>query len=292
MIRTIVVGKSGEGWVPLLVAGSIAARLLVVPVAEAEEQATSEQSAPAEVQGGWNPSYPAPGAVPPPPGPYTGGGVPPQFRPDQDLETAQPGDYAPGMPPRFQGDTRRGPVTREEFLAEQEDHRKQMDQYRQQRQAEMEQRRSEMEAQREAWRAQRGEDDPCAQERAQWREQMQKEREQRRAEQDKRIEQMKAEQEQRIGSIPYPGAPMTPPTPPEPPAPPVSYAPPAPPTAPTPATTERTAPQQAPAYGYPAPPPGYGYGYPPPPGYSAPGWGYPGHPAPAAGGTTPAGQVE
>jgi hypothetical protein len=291
VIRTIVVGKSGEGWAPLLVAGSIAASLLVAPVAQAEEQAASEQSAPAEVQGGWNPSYPAPGAVPPPPGPYTGGagGVPPQFRPDQDLETAQPGDYAPGMPPRFQDDRRRGPVTREEFLAEQEEHRKQMDQYRQQRQAEMEQRRSEMDAQREAWRAQRGEDDPCAQERAQWREQMQKEREQRRAEQDQRIEQMKAEQEQRIGSAPYPGAPMTPPTPPEPPAPPVSYAPPAPAAE---ATTEQVAPQQAPAYGYPAPPPGYGYGYPPRPGYSAPGWGYPGYPAPAAGGTTPAGQVE
>ena len=91
MIRSALTHKPGEVWVPLLVAGSMAASLLVVPVAQAEEEAAG-QPASSEAQGAGNP-YPAPGAVPPPPGPYSEapGGVPPQFRPDQELESAPAG---------------------------------------------------------------------------------------------------------------------------------------------------------------------------------------------------------
>ncbi|MGD8852213.1 MAG: hypothetical protein PVI28_07375 [Gammaproteobacteria bacterium] len=292
---------------PLLVAGSIAAGLLVAPVVQAEEevaleQATSEQAASAETQAeGSESSYPAPGAVPPPPGPYSAGqgGVPPQFRPDQELETA-PADYPASLPPMFRGDSSPGPVTREEFLSGQEERREQMDQYRAQHQAEMEQyrqqreqemeeyqkqreqereqRRGEAEARRDVWLEQR-EEGPCSKELAQLREQMQKEWEQRRAEYDKRWEEIEAEREQRLGSRPYPGAPLTRPKPPEPPA---------PPTRPFRGTTERG----LPSYGYPARAPGYRYGYPPRPGYGGPGWRYPGYQTPATGGKTPARQVE
>lgn len=277
VIRDSVTDKSCAGWLGLLMAGSIAGSLLVVPVVQAAEETSGQGAQTAPAQGAWG-AYPAPGAVPPPPGPYSSGtpGMPPQFRPDQELENSGPG-YAPPPPPQFQGDPNSGPVTRDQFLSQQEDRRKQMDQDRQEREAEMQKRRDEMQAQREGMRQQQGED-PCIEAMEQRSEERRKEWDQRKAEQEKRWEQLQTEQQQR-----WDAARQAPPGRPGDAAQQQQQA--------APATGQQQAPAygyQGPGYGYPppAPGPGYGYGYPPPPpGYGAPGWGYPGYPAPAAGGS-------
>ncbi len=241
MIRNTGNVKTNPAWRQLILAGSVIGSLVLSPLAQAEQGQVPANAAPA---GAWATS----GAVPPPPGPY---GAPPQFRPDQELETAGAG-YAP--PSTAFGDSR-GPLTRDEFLAQQEERRKQMD-------AERQQHEQAMQVQRENWQQTR-QKEPCDKESKEQNAAAQQDAEQRKAEQDKRWNEMQAERDKQWESMKaqsVPGATTAPPAPVQ--QPPV---------------------QQVQPARY--PPPAYGYGYPPPPpGYVAPGWGYRGYPAPAAGG--------
>ena len=86
--------------------------LAVLPAnVNAEETAATGGAAPPATAA--NP-YAAPGAVPPPPGPYGTGMAPPQFRPDPELDSAT-GAYPPGVPHRFQKDRSPGALTRQQL---------------------------------------------------------------------------------------------------------------------------------------------------------------------------------
>lgn len=296
-----------KGWRRLVLAVSVSG-LIAAPAAFSAEETTQGASA-APATGAWNP-YAAPGAgaaPPPPPGPY-GRDVraePPQFRPDPELEAAG-SSYAPGMPQRFDADTKRGALTRQEFMGMQEAHRKEMETLRQEHQAEMEKRVQEMQkrmdeqkAQLEAERKQRMADAPKPPPAPQREampspDEVQKSWEQRKAEQDQRWEQQKAEQakrweeqqaarearvkqmqeeqDKRIEKMQSEQQQRI-----------ETHGGSADIATVTPAPARQpVAPPvpAAPGYGYPARP--YGYGYPPPPyGYGRPGWGYPQYPAPA-----------
>lgn len=292
--------SSPNGWCRLLLAASLSS-LMAAPVSVfAEEQPA--QAGGAAPPSAWNPYPAAPGAAPPPPpGPYSSGPahVTPQFRPDPDLESAT-GDHAhaPGMPHEFEKKEAPGALTRQQFMAQQEERRKEMEKMQQERQAEMEKRVAEMQkrideqqAQLEAERNKQMAEMPMPPGgQPQGREDLQKRWEEQKAEQDKRweeqkaeqakrweeqqaereqrVQQMQSEQDKRIGSRQQQAADIATVTP-------------------TPAVQQPPA-AAPPAYGYGYPPPrgGYGYAYPPRPyGYAAPpGWGgYPQqYPAPAA----------
>lgn len=295
-------------WHRLLLAVSVSG-LLLTPVANAEPAASETATKPQTL----NPYAGGPGAVPPPPGPFESAPPPavPQFRPDSELEGTAQG-MPPRMPPDFSEQAGRGSLTRQQFIDQQEAHRKQLEQQFQQREAEMkkrvedmQKRMNEMQAQSEAEHSKRRAEMPTpppAPERMQIPEEDQKRWEQQKAEQakrweqqkaaqqqrmqqlraehDKQLEEMKAQQEQRIQSRAQYRPLTEPPAAPETPQAEAAPAPAATRPAPRPA-----APAPAPAYGYGYPPRGYGYGYPPRPyGYGAPGWTYPQYPAPAAGG--------
>lgn len=271
MISSSETNSSRASWVRWLVVGSLAG-LLVMPVAQADNAART--------------AAPATAVPPPPPGPYSSGmppGMAPRFRPDTELEN-NASAYPPGMPSHFPRGNARGPMTRQQFMLEQQQRRKLMEQDMLKQQAEMEQRVADMQKRMQQMQAQNEAEhkkhmaenpvpsmpDPA---------QMQKQWEQEKAEQDKRIAeqraeyekrraQQQAEQEKRWKAMQAEGQarrdnyrPQTP----------VAQQPQTRPTAAVP-------PQQGyrmPAYGYGYPPPRYGYGVP------ARGWGYPGYPAPS-----------
>ena len=281
MIRSSNTNSSGIGWARWLLAGSLAS-LLVVPVAQADNAAQAAAPATAAVP-------------PPPPGPYSSGMPPamPRFRPDTELEN-NASAYPPGMPSNFPHGNARGPMTRQQFMLEQQQRRKQMQQDMQRQQAEMEQRVLDMQKRMQQMQAQDeaelkkhmvenpapGVPDPA---------QMQKQWEKEKAEQDKRIAeqraehekrrtQQQAEQEKRWKEMQAEGQKRR-----------DNYRPQAAPVAQQQpqAAARPNVPPQPPQPGYRAP--AYGYGYPPPPpryGYGVPagGWGYPGYPAPPPGG--------
>lgn len=289
----------------LLLAASVSG-LMLMPVANAGQPAPGYAPAP---QGTGNSYAGSTGAVPPPPGPYSaapGGG---NFRPDPDLEGAG-SRMPPPYPAEFSNRNGRGSLTRQQFIEQQEAHRKQMDKYYQQREAEMNKRVEDMQKRMDAMQKQDeatfnsryGNVKPPVAEKMQNPEEVQKRWEQQNAEQDRLWEQQKAEQERRweeqkaaqekhmkqvraerdkrrkemkAQQEQWANAHS-------------QYRPQG--VAPAPATQARKNPVQppvapAPAYGY--PPRGYGYGYPPPPyGYRGPvrPYAYPQYPAPAAGG--------
>ncbi len=245
--------------------------------------------------------------APPPPGPYnaTPGGM--TFRPDPDLERA--GNHMPPpYPADFSNANERGSLTRQQFNAQQEAHRKQMEQYYKQREAEMNKRVKEMQKRMDAMEK---EDEarlnrsfgnvqvPAAPKmqtpedvQKRWaREDAEQQRlwEQQKAEQEKRWKQQKAEQEKQMQQIqadqdhwansrshyrPQGDTPARQAR---------TQAAPSAPQSGT-RTTAPPAPAAPPAYGYPP----RGYGYPPPPPYGYYGAPrrpyYPPYPAPAAGG--------
>ncbi len=269
VIRNLATNQMGAGWVQLLLAGAITASLSLVPAVHAEEGADM--------------------VPPPPPGPYAVG-TQPRYRPDTELDSAT-SSYPPGMPQDFR-DNRHQRPNRQEFMARQEQRRKQMDREfkaheegMQERIEAMQKRMDKMTTQGAAGQDSSAPDgvpamprqmpDPEMQQQWEKRKAEQDQRwQQQRAEQEKRREQMQAEHEQRTKSMYRQEQP------------PVAVAPEtatAPAQAPVAAATRIPVAPAAPAYswGQPVRPPVYGYGYPPPPyGYGAP----PPYGAPAWGG--------
>ena len=139
-MRNTAPNTTSAGWPQVLMAGTVAGGLLLVPVVQAEDKDTdTDAAAAAPAAAAESPATPA-ACPPPPPCPFTAGAPAaapsPQFRPEEGMESGT-GAYPPGIPSSFPDDTRRGGFTRQEFLCQQEERRKQMEKQHQEHQAEM-----------------------------------------------------------------------------------------------------------------------------------------------------------